>query len=169
MRFDISEQERVKARHPHEIFLINLIVNHILLFVSLIGMATSYPYLLLVIPGISVAILGYLIIRARCSLATDPWFVKSHWQLCARRSMFFIIMLGVMAAAIVTILLLSGGEPRPQHYAFGGVAMLPTMLTVLALVIMESEAINQARQGILSKSMLEHYPKPDDIAVISEE
>ena len=169
MRFDISEQERVQARHPHEIFLINLIVNHILLFVSLMGMATSYPYLLLIIPGISIAILGYLIIRARRSLATDPWFVKSHWQLCAKRSMFFILMLGIMASAITIILLVSGGEPGPQHYAFGGVAILPTMLTVLALVIMESDAINQARQGALSKAMVERYPKPDNISVISEE
>ncbi len=169
MRFDIPEQERVNARHPHEIFLINLIVNHILLFVSLMGMATSYPYLLLIIPGISVVILGYLIIRARRSLATDPWFVKSHWQLCAKRSMFFILMLGVMAAAITIILLISGGEPGPQHYAFGGVAILPTMLTVLALVIMESDAINQARQGILSKGMVERFPKPDSVAAISEE
>ncbi len=169
MRFDIPEQERVQARHPHEIFLINLIVNHILLFVSLMGMATSYPYLLLIIPVTSVLILGYLLIRAKRSLTTDPWFVKCHWQLCARRSMFFIIMLAIMAAAIIIILLISGGNPGPQHYAFGGVAILPTMLTVLALIIMESDAMNQARQGIVSKGMLERYPKPDGITVLSEE
>ncbi len=169
MKFEIPEQQRVKARHPHEIFLINLIVNHILIFVSLMGMATSYPHLLLVVPVTSVLILGYLLIRSRRSLSTDPWFVKTHWQLCARRSMFFIIMLGIMAAAIVVILLISKGNPGPQHYAFGGVALLPTMLTVLALIIMESDAMNQARQGILSKGMVERYPKPDDIPVLSEE
>lgn len=169
MKFDIPEQERVRARHPHEIFLINLIVNHILLFVSLMGMATSYPYLMLIIPGISIAILGYLIIRGRRALTSELWFVKCHWQICVRRSMFFIAMLGIMAAAILIILLISGGNPRPQHYAFGGVAILPTMLTVLVLIIMESDAMNQARQGILPKSMVERFPKPDDIAILSED
>ncbi len=169
MKFEIPEEERVKARHPHEIFLINLIVNHILLFVSLMGMATSYPYLMLIIPAISLGVLSYLIIRARRSLNVDPWFVKAHWQLCAKRSRFFILMLGIMAAAVILVLLVSGGEPGPQHYALGGVAVLPTMLTVLALIIMESDAINQARQGILSKGMLERYPVPEGITVLSEE
>jgi len=169
MKFKISRQERTNARHPHEVVLINLIVNHVLLFVSLIGMATSYPYLMLVIPGISIAMLGYLIIRSRRSLSSDPWFVKCHWQICAKRSMFFIIMLGIMAAAIAVIMLISGGDMKPQHYAFGGVAIMPTMLTVLALIIMESDAMNQARQGILSKSMVERYPKPDSIITISED
>ncbi|HFC53314.1 MAG TPA: hypothetical protein ENJ43_02650 [Gammaproteobacteria bacterium] len=169
MRFDIPDQERAGARHPHEIFLINLIVNHILIFVSLMGMATSYPLLLLVVPVASVLILGYLLIRARRSLTSEPWFVKCHWQICARRSMFFIIMLAIMAAAIVIILLISGGDPKPQHYAFGGVAILPTMLTVLVLIIMESDAMNQARQGIVPDSMLERYPKPDGIPVLSED
>ncbi len=169
MRFDIPEQERVAARHPHEIFLINLIVNHILIFVSLMGMATSYPYLMLIIPVTSVIILGYLLIRAKRSLTIDPWFVKCHWQICAQRSMFFIIMLAIMAAAIVIILLISGGDPRPQHYAFGGVAILPTMLTVLVLIIMESDAMNQARHGMVPNSMLERYPKPDGVALLAEE
>jgi len=169
MRFEIPDEERARARHPHEIFLINLIVNHILLFVSLIGMATSYPYLMLIIPAISLGILGYLLIRARRSLTTDPWFVKAHWQLCARRSRFFILMLGIMIAAIIIVLLVSGGEPGPQHYALGGVAVLPTMLTVLALIIMESDAINQARQGILSKGMIERYPVPEGVVVLSED
>ncbi len=169
MKFEIPEEERTKARHPHEIFLINLIVNHILLFVSLMGMATSYPYLMLIIPAISLAILSYLIIRARRSLSIDPWFVMAHWQLCARRSRFFILMLGIMIAAVLLILLISGGEPGPQHYALGGVAILPTMLTVLALIIMESDAINQARQGILSKGMVERYPVPEGVVVLSDE
>ena len=37
MRYDVSEQELTDARHPHEWFLINLIFNHILLFVAAIS------------------------------------------------------------------------------------------------------------------------------------
>ncbi|WP_419590911.1 hypothetical protein [Thiolapillus sp.] len=50
---NISEDARKKARHPHEFLLINLITNHILLFVGLLGMAKQEPWLLLIVPIIS--------------------------------------------------------------------------------------------------------------------
>ena len=39
MKFEISAQERKQARHPHEYFLVNLITNHILVFVGLLGLS----------------------------------------------------------------------------------------------------------------------------------
>ncbi len=60
MKFDgISEAEHKAARHPHEFFLINLITNHILVFVGLLGMAKQEPYLILIVPIVSVVILSY--------------------------------------------------------------------------------------------------------------
>ncbi|MDH5572137.1 MAG: hypothetical protein OEY89_10250, partial [Gammaproteobacteria bacterium] len=74
MQFEITEQERKNARHPHEILLINLVTNHILIFVSILGLAKTYPALLLVVPAISITILSYLLFRARRALTTAPWF-----------------------------------------------------------------------------------------------
>ena len=161
MQFEISEEERKRARHPHEIFLVNLVTNHILVFVALLGMAKTYPALLLVTPVISICILVYLMFRARRSLQTDTWFAKCHWQICRQRSRFFIAMLATMGVVIALVLLLSGGEPKPQHYAIGGVGILPTLLSVLALIVMESDAMHQARQGRLPESMVKRFPNPD--------
>ncbi|SCZ61032.1 hypothetical protein [Thiohalomonas denitrificans] len=160
MRYEVSGEDIVKAKHPHEVFLINLIFNHVLLFVAFLS-ASSLQGFLFVVPIVSAAILVYLLWRARKSQLTDPWYVKCHWQLAARRSRFFILMLGLMALVILGVWLASGGNPGPQHYALGGVGIFPTMVTVLALIIMESEAMAQAGSGVVPKWLEERYPNPE--------
>lgn len=161
MKFDISEEERKQARHPHEYFLVNLITNHVLVFVGLLGMARDNPLLLLVVPTISIIILTYLIVRARQSPRKDSWFVMLQWQLCARRSKFFIGMIALMGLVILGLILMVGGDPsklKPSHYALGGVAILPTMFSVLALIIMESDAVHKAGLGEAPDWLVKKYP-----------
>lgn len=160
MRYEVNDAEIKAAKHPHEWFLVNLITNHVLLFVAFLS-ASSLQGFLILVPIISVAILGYLLIRARRAHVSAPWFVHCHWQIAARRSRFFILMLAIMGLVIGTVLLVSGGDPEPQHYALGGLGILPTMITVLALIVMESEAMHQARTGQLPKWVVEQYPNPE--------
>ena len=166
MRFEsIPEAERKQARHPHEYFLVNLITNHILVFVALLGMAKQEPWLLLIVPAFSIGILTYLMWRAKLSQGRDPWFVFCHWQLCARRSRFFIGMILLMGLGIAAILASVGGNPadlRPGHYAIGGMVMLPTLFTVLVLILMESDAVHKARVGEVPDDLVRRYPPPPD-------
>ena len=161
MKFDgISEAEHKAARHPHEFFLINLITNHILVFVGLLGMAKQEPYLILIVPIVSVVILSYLIWRARLSRSRDSWFVFSHWQLCARRSRFFVGMILFMGLGILAILASVGGNAsdlRPGHFAIGGIVMLPTLFTILVLIIMESDAVHKANIGEVPGWLIERF------------
>ena len=165
MKFEnIAESERKAARHPHEYFLINLITNHILVFVGLLGMAKQEPWLLLIVPVVSISILTYLIWRARLSKGRDSWFVFCHWQLCARRSRFFIGMIAAMGLGIAVILASVGGnvaDLRPGHYAIGGMVLLPTLFTVLVLIIMESDAVHKASIGDVPDGLVKRYPPPD--------
>jgi len=166
MKYTIPEAERKRARHPHEFFLINLITNHILLFVGFIGMARDTPLLMAIIPVISISILTYLIIRAKISRKSDHWFAMCHWQLCARRSRFFIGMLALMALIVAGLLLSVGGDAsalKPGHYAIGGVAILPTMFSVLVLIVMESDAVHKANIGDVPDWLVKRYPAPDSV------
>ncbi len=171
MRFEISEAEQKKAKHPHEIFLLNLITNHILVFVALLGMATTYPQLLLIIPIISAGALGYILYQASQSTRRgDSWFVMCNWKIAAQRSKFFLIMIGLMVVvlvgAMVAIEVLEA--PFVMVAAIGGVGVLPVMLAVLALIMMESDALYQVRHGSMSKSMVERFPPPPEYRVIDE-
>lgn len=161
MQYEVTEALSQKARLPHEIFLINLITNHILIFVGLLGMAKSYPLLMLVTPTISFIVMGYLMIRARHAIKADPWFAACHWQLCAHRSKMFIGMLLLLALVVGGILLSVGGDVsqlKPGHFALGGVASLPTLIFVLVLIVMESDALHKAKTGVVPDWLEKKYP-----------
>ena len=75
-----------------------------------------------------------------------------HWQLAARRSRIFILMLSLLGviAGLAYIAHSQFGVMREAAYALvGGIGMLPMLGTVLVLILLESESLNQARQARL--------------------
>lgn len=164
MRFEVSTEEIKKANVPHELFLTNLIGNHILMAVAAGGVAGSFPWVMAMIPAISFSILGYTLWRARRSLRQDPWYPMCHWQVCARRSKIFIVML----AMLLTIMALGwvgytylGMMKEAVMALIGGLGILPVMVTVLVLIIIESEALYHANQAKLPDWVVERFPNPD--------
>jgi hypothetical protein len=61
MRFEVSHDEIKKANVPHELSLTNLIGNHILMAVAAGGIAGSIPWIMAVIPVVSVGILPVMV------------------------------------------------------------------------------------------------------------
>jgi hypothetical protein len=172
MRFHVSPEDIKKANVPHEIFLTNLIGNHILMAVAAGGVAGSFPWVMAVIPAISFSLLGYTLWRARRSLTRDPWYVMCHWQVCARRSRIFLGMLLLLLAVVALGLagIHYGGMMKEAVYALiAGVGILPIMVTVLVLVIVESDALYHANQAKLPKWVVERFPPPPGIEPIPEE
>lgn len=164
MRFEVSTEEIKKANVPHELFLTNLIGNHILMAVAAGGVAGSFPWVMAMIPAISFSILGYTLWRARRSLRQDPWYPMCHWQVCARRSKIFIVMLTML----LTIMALGwvgytylGMMKEAVMALIGGLGILPVMVTVLVLIIIESEALYHANQAKLPDWVVERFPNPD--------
>ena len=170
MRFEVSKEEIKKANVPHELFLTNLIGNHILMAVAAGGVAGTFPWVMAVIPIISFSILGYTLWRARRSLKRDPWYPMCHWQVCARRSKIFIAML-TMLMVIVTLGWVGYtylGLMREAVLALiGGMGLLPVMVTVLVLIMIESDALYHANQARLPTWVVERYPNPE-VKIIEE-
>ena len=171
MRFEVSPQEIKRANVPHEVFLTNLIGNHILMTVGIGGVAGSFPWLLAIIPITSFSLLGYTLWRAGRSLTRDPWYVMGHWQVCARRSRIFIAML-VMLLVVMTLGWLGyaylGWMKEAVMALVAGTGILPVMVTVLVLIIVESEALYHANQAKLPDWVIERFPNPN-AKVIHEE
>jgi hypothetical protein len=162
MHFNISKVEVKKAATPHEIFLFNLIGNHILIFIASLGMFNNFPYPLYLVPVISVSCLLYTLWRAKRASAVDAWFAFCHWQVADRRAKVFIGMLALLG----TISLLGWlghtylGMMKEAVYAFiGGIGLLPTMVTMLVLIIMESDGLYQAHQCRLPDWVVEKFPR----------
>jgi hypothetical protein len=158
MKFEISETESKKARIPHDIFLTNLIFNHILVFVAIMS-ASSLTQYVVVVPLISILSMIVIFIGAWRAKTTASWYVNGHWQLCAKRSRLFLVMICLVLAVFTLLWFISDGHLRPQHWAIGGATFLPTMVTVLVLIIMESEALHHAKIGILPDWLMLRYPE----------
>lgn len=168
LKFEISEQDSRKAKIPHEIFLTNLIFNHVLVFVAILS-ASSLAQYVVIVPIASISSLLYLFWGASRAKKNASWYVSGHWQLAAKRSRIFLIMISLVLAVFGILWLVSGGHLRPQHWALGSAAFLPTMVTVLALIIMESEALHYAKIGLLPDWILQRFPKGALQPIVEEE
>jgi len=164
MEYDVSEEERQKAKVPHELFLTNLIGNHILWFVSSLGVAGDYWQPLAMVPVISLITVFYTMWRAKRVRSEESWFVMCHWQLAVKRSR---ILLGVMLFLLTVVILgwvaytYLGLMDIAVKAMIGGMGILPVMVTVLVLIMMEIDAMHQATQGKLSAKIAEAYPNPE--------
>lgn len=164
MQFEISDEEVRKAKVPHEIFLTNLVGNHILWFVASLGMAGSLWQPLAMVPVISILTLSHILWRARRAKSEDPWFVMCHWQICAGRSRVFLLMMALLG--VIALLgwmghLFLGMRDVAVIAMIGGIGVLPVMVTVLVLIVMESDLLHQAGQQRVPKRVAEKLLTPD--------
>ncbi len=164
MKFEITDKESHKAKIPHEIFLANLIANHILWFVASLGVVGSYWQPLALVPMISLGVLCYILWRARRSRSVDSWFVMCHWQIAATRSKVFLMMICLLLVIVVcgwAAYQYLGVMKEAVYALIGGTGLLPVMVTVLILIITESDVLHQAAQHKLPPSAVAKYPNPE--------
>jgi len=147
---DVTEQEIAAAKVPHDIFLSNLIMNHILLFTAIAAFGGEYISFLILVPIFSLIALIVTFYRASRVKRQESEFVYVHWQIARRWSVLFS---GVLAL-LVTVSFLgwwgqhSGIMMKEMTYALiGGLGLLPTLMSVLVLVIIESDSLHHAREG----------------------
>jgi hypothetical protein len=172
MKFEISDELTQRAKIPHDVFLTNLIGNHILWFVAALGLVRSYWQPLALVPIISFSLLVYTLWRAKQSRHKEHWYVMVHWQIAADRSRFFIYML----AAVLLVCLLGwlgytylGMMKVAVMALIAGVGLLPIMVTVLVLILMESDALHQASLHKLSKRVVKRYPPPEGVVILEDD
>lgn len=161
-RFDIAPEETVRAKWPHEIFLINLVFNHILVFASTFGVFSTFPLMVLIVPITSFAITGYLLVQARQIAKSDEtWFVKSHWVIADKRNKHFMWLLTITCVIVGGGLLISklmGWSKITTLALLGGFSMLPFMVALLILIVLGNDSMYQARHGKLPKRFVEQNP-----------
>lgn len=161
-QFSVSPEEAKRAKWPHEIFLINLIFNHIFVFVASMAVVGSFPLLPALVPIISFSIIGYLMHRSRqVAAGDDTWFVKAHWRIGARRNRAFTLLLIVTVVICGSGLWLSrilGWAKIPTIALIGGAGLLPFMVTLLVLIVLGNESVHMARTGKLPKRFVEQNP-----------
>lgn len=157
---DVTQQEISAAKVPHDIFLSNLIMNHILLFTGIAAFGGKYIYLLALVPFFSFIALVITFVRSSRVKIEDSEFVYVHWQIARRWSKLFSIVL----ALLCTVSLLgwlgqqySNVMAEMVYAIIGGFGLLPTLVAVLVLVVIESDSLHHARVGSFPKGTKERF------------
>lgn len=147
-----NEAERSAARMPHDIFLTNLIANHILLFTAIAATGRSFFGFIVLVPIFSFCFLGYTFWRSGRVKREDSEFIYIHWQIARRWSKLFasVLLLMVTIAVLGWLGYTYLGMMKEAVFAFiGGLGFLPTLLTTLTLIVIESDSLHHARVGTL--------------------
>jgi len=163
-QFDISPEESTRAKWPHEIFLINLVFNHILVFASTFGVFSTFPLMVLIVPIASFIITGYIMIKAKqVAAGNDSHFIKSHWVIADKRNKHFMWLLSIACVVVGGGFWLSkimGWSKIATIALLGGVGLLPFMVSLLVLIVLGNDSMYQARHGKLPKRFVEQNPAP---------
>lgn len=164
--FEIGKEEMFRAKWPHEVFLINLVFNHILVFASTFGVYSTFPWMVLVVPITSLIITIYILIKAKqIAKSNETWFVKSHWLIADRRNKQFLILLIAGCTLIGGGLWLSqlmGMSKVASIALIGGFGLLPFMVSLLVLIVLGNQSMYDARHGKLPKRFVEQNPDPSN-------
>ncbi|GAB1231850.1 hypothetical protein UT4_03160 [Ferrigenium sp. UT4] len=153
--YNATPDEITRAKWPHEIFLINLVFNHILVFASTFGVFSTFPLMVLIVPILSFAITGYIAIKARKIAASNEIaFVKAHWVVADKRNQHFMWLLAITCIVIGGGLMLSkmmGWSKIATLALLGGVGLLPFMVSLLILIVLGNDSMYQARHSKMPK------------------
>jgi hypothetical protein len=178
MFFQVDEPTRRKARSPHELAMVNLLLVNLLMLIALLagsflqkGSALeAYRLVGVLVPlAVSIAIIAYSFSKAGKTAAGGPWFVASHWRLATGRYKILLIAYLAGAALIGLGWLLSQGQKDPRmeelmFIALQRVAIAPILITLMVLIMLESGSLYQAGRGEVSDGIVKRMPPPADIA-----
>jgi hypothetical protein len=179
MFFQVDETTRRRAKSPHELAMVNLLLFNLLLLIGLLAGSflprdstlAHYKALGIVLPlAISLAIVAYTFVRAGTA---GPWFVAAHWRLATNR--YKVLLLSYVAGAALIGLgwLLSltqtvHGMQELMFIALERVAIAPILIALMVLIMLESGSIYQAGRGEVPDGLLRRLPPPADLPTRQE-
>ena len=171
MKFDINDEIRKKAKAPHELFMINLALVHLLLGpASVVAMHyladSAHAFFGLLIPLLfSCLFIGYTYLREKRSEREDPWFVALNWKIALRRYRWMLIAYAVTAVFLVGGWLLgqSADQKTMQDIIFtisSRIGVMPTVIMTFVALVLESSTLSLAVRGEIADSLVERFRPP---------
>ena len=162
MQYPNATVEEVrKAQFPHNLFITGLFLFDLLMTPAVlalkIGMIGLFIPLLL-----SGSLIAFIYLRSRKSTS---WFVDVHWKLTFSRARLLMLGYAISAALIFIAWLISlaSHDPNMGHIiwtALTRVALMPTVILVLATAVMEFGAYAQAAKREVPDKMAAKFPPP---------
>ena len=159
--FHLDEQQKNRAKLPHNIFMLNLAVFHLLMTPAAIAMDVGvWGMLLPLMLSLLTIAFTFIYSQRRQQL---PRFVFLHWKLAMIRYRYLMISYGTSAALLLLGWLLASTAADANmrdimQTVFIRIAIMPVLITVMINFYLESNAINLASLGEIPEALEKHYP-----------
>ena len=166
MGYQASAVEIKRAQHLHAVLLFDFIVVHVFAFILALSLIKSSYLPLILIPLLSIGLLGYIMFMAKQALTQEPsWFVRCHMTLAGRRARMFLALFAI-TGAFTAALFLGGAKiglsliaSKPLTFGLG---QLPFMAFLLMLIILEFDAEHQCKSSKIPASALALHTAPKE-------
>lgn len=173
MQYQVTEEEAQRAKNPHHIYNLNILLTHLFLSLTVLK-TTGNPVMFILIPLISIAVLSYIYFRGQQKIKQDTWFVAAHWVLAWRRGRILIgsYVVGLTLVAIYSLVqwLMPGGLSM-NNFADDGsstpIFQIITMFfggaivffTVLITFLQTGISVYDSSKGIVDKNIAKYLPR----------
>jgi hypothetical protein len=151
------------ARAPHELFVINILVFHLLAIVIALT-AGSLLWAVILPPLFTMGFILVTLFNLRHYKQQENWFVAAHWGLALRRYGYLLLaysislmILGI--AWLATHFTDIDGTSAILFSALSRIAVMPTLIGLMVLALIEAGAIYQAMKGEFPKGFEEFDSK----------
>jgi hypothetical protein len=162
MQYSAATATEIKrAQVPHNLYVSGVFIFDLLMTPAVIALKIGMIGLL--IPLIcSGLLLGYIFIRSR---KTSTWFVDAHWRLAFMNSRWLMLGYAISATLIFIawLITLTLHDVNMKHIlwtALTRVALLPTVIAVLATAVMEASAIPLVTKREVPDKIANAFPPP---------
>lgn len=157
-----TDVEIKRAKHLHSVLLFDFIVIHIFMFVLAISMIKTSLIPLILMPALSSALLGYVMLKAKQALASESSkFVLGHMLLAAKRARLFLGLF-LITGSFTAVMYFGGpqfGMNKITSYSLAfGIGQLPFMVALLVLVVLEFDAEHQCKSSKIPTAALVLLP-----------
>lgn len=158
---NVTVEEVKKAQFPHNLFITGLFLFNLLMTPAVlalkVGMIGLFIPLLL-----SGAMIVFIYLRSK---KTTTWFVDVHWKLAFSRARLLMLGYAISAALIflawlVDISMRDPNMGRIVWTALTRVALMPTVILVLACAVMEFGAYAQAGKREVPDKLAAKFAPP---------
>ncbi|HET7834143.1 MAG TPA: hypothetical protein VFK88_14385 [Gallionella sp.] len=150
-----------QAQVPHNLYVSGVFFFDLLMTPAVLAMKIGMVGLLLPLLC-SGLLIGYIYLRSK---KRTTWFVDAHWRLSLRNSLWLLRGYAVSAllifiAWLITLTLHDANMKHILWTALTRVALLPTLIAVLATAVMEASAIPQAGKREVPDKIAKAFPPP---------
>ena len=159
MIYEAEDSDRKQARVPHNLFVLNIFFFNLLMTpVAIVLDVGMYGFLIPLACSLSVIL--YIFLRSR---KVSRWFVDMHWRLAFSRGLWLMAGYGLtgMLMLIGWLLSLGAADARMAGIMFTAIsriAVLPTLLAVMATVVLEAGALHLVNKGEVPDKLAERFP-----------